>query len=332
MELMNQIDGSTTVLTILSLVSILVIYLQYKQVLLSPYSNLKPKTTATNTTTNPSSSKPKLARCRECSKLKPIAELKICSKCKIPMNQDQLDSNDLNFYYCDQKCQKSNWKTHKLICGNFKDLQRTSGNPADPLNPPISPPENLISKAYFEKRRAEIEVLLKEWSEFHKNLLIFAAIHGLDLIRNPLNSKQILLMISLKRTEADDESQKFTEIADDGQEDTSRTDLDKSNQKDDLIHRKFSVVHVGSLDGENFFNSNPGMLGALKEIENVRKRVKEKGGIGVAILLVRCGPIVQVFPVGLPSQADLDMVPRQKDWRAIFDQAIEAGVPWKPRT
>jgi hypothetical protein len=101
-------------------------------------------------------------------------------------------------------------------------------------------------------------------------------------------------MISLKRTEADDESQKFTEIADDGQEDTSRTDLDKSNQKDDLIHRKFSVVHVGSLDGENFFNSNPGMLGALKEIENVRKRVKEKGGIGVAILLVRCGPIVQV--------------------------------------
>jgi len=86
------------------------------------------------------------------------------------------------------------------------------------------------------------------------------------------------------------------------------------------------------LDTENFFSSNPGMSDALKEIESVRKRVKEKGGIGVAILLVRCGPIVQVFPVGLPSQADLDAVSRQTNWRAIFDQAIEAGVPWKPRS
>jgi len=324
MDFLDQIDRSNIVLTILSLISLLVIYLQYKNVLLSPYTNLKPKNAAPKPS---SSSKSTLARCRECSKLKPIAELKICSKCRIPSStsQDHGAAKDLNFYYCDHKCQKSNWKTHKLICGNFKDLERSSD---DPLNPHVAPPNNLISNAYFEKRRGEIEALLKKWSEFHRNLLIFAAIHALDLIRNPLNSKQILLMISLKLND-ENQSNKFTELTDNNDQENT---ANKEDQSQDLIHRKFSVVHVGSLDTENFFSSNPGMSDALKEIESVRKRVKEKGGIGVAILLVRCGPIVQVFPVGLPSQADLDAVPRQTNWRAIFDQAIEAGVPWKPRS
>lgn len=97
-------------------------------------------------------------------------------------------------------------------------------------------------------------------------------------------------MISLKLNE-EHQSNKLTELTDhDDQENTAH----KEDQSQDVIHRKFSVVHVGSLDAENFFSSNPGMLDALKEIESVRKRVKEKGGIGVAILLVRCGPIVQV--------------------------------------
>ncbi|KNE95599.1 hypothetical protein PSTG_11089 [Puccinia striiformis f. sp. tritici PST-78] len=329
MEFLNQIDISTVALSILSLISLLVIYLQYQNVLLSPYTNLKKKTSPNSapTSSSPPSSKEKFARCRECSKQSLISALKICSKCRISPSQQDRDPNDLNFYYCDHKCQKANWKTHKLICGNFKDLQQTTPDPSDPSNP--LPPHNLLGNAFFEKRRAEVEALLKKWCEFHKNLIIFAAIHGLDLIRNPQNSKQILLMISLASTD-EDGSEKFTEITDDEVKPESAAQ-NKNLNPEQSIHGKFSVAHVGSLDSANFFKSNPGMAGALKEIETVRQRVKEKGGIGVAILLVRCGPIVQVFPVGLPSQADLDAVPRQTNWRAIFDEAIKAGVAWKPR-
>ncbi|WAR54245.1 hypothetical protein PtB15_3B759 [Puccinia triticina] len=332
MEFWNQIDLSTVTLSILSLISILVIYLQYTKVLLSPYSNLKLKTSSTSSSASASSSQERFARCRECSKLKPISELKICSKCKIPPSPDQ-DTNDLNFYYCDQKCQKANWKTHKLICGNFKDLQPTSADPYAPVNPLHSPPtSNLLSHADFEKKRAEIESLLKKWCQFHKNVLIFAAIHGLDLIRNPPNSKLILLMISLTLNEKE-KTEKFTEITgEEDQEANTQKDLKpQDGAQDPMSSNLFSVAHVGTLDSTNFFKSNPGMSNALKEIEGVREKVKEKGGIGVAVLLVRCGPIVQVFPVGLPSQADLDAVPRQTNWRAIFNEAIKSGVPWKPR-
>jgi hypothetical protein len=120
--------------------------------------------------------------------------------------------------------------------------------------------------------------------------LIFAAIHGLDLIRNPHNSKLILLMISLTLNE-ENQSEKFTEITDDEDQDTAIKNPDGSQGS---IHSKFTVAHVGSLDSANFFNANVGMSNALKEIENVRTRVKEKGGLGVATLLIRCGPIVQV--------------------------------------
>ncbi|POW16602.1 hypothetical protein PSHT_06656 [Puccinia striiformis] len=198
------------------------------------------------------------------------------------------------FIICDHQCQKANWKTHKLICGNFKDLQQTTPDPSDPSNP--LPPHNLLGNAFFEKRRAEVEALLKK---------------------------------CLASTD-EDGSEKFTEITDDEVKPESAAQ-NKNLNPEQSIHGKFSVAHVGSLDSANFFKSNPGMAGALKEIETVRQRVKEKGGIGVAILLVRCGPIVQVFPVGLPSQADLDAVPRQTNWRAIFDEAIKAGVAWKPR-
>ncbi|KAA1110095.1 hypothetical protein PGT21_010208 [Puccinia graminis f. sp. tritici] len=332
MEFLNQIDRSTVALTILSFISLLVIYLQHKKILLSPYSNLKLKTStepssSTSSSNPPSSTEDKSARCRECSKLKLISELKICSKCKIPPTQNS-NTNDLNFYYCDQKCQRANWKTHKLICGNFKDLQPTSSDPYAALNPLNSPPTDLLSNAHFEKKRAEIEGLLKKWCEFHKNVLIFAAIHGLDLIRSPHNSKLILLMISLTLNE-ENQSEKFTEITDDEDQDTAIKNSDVSQGP---IHSKFTVAHVGSLDSANFFNANVGMSNAMKEIENVRTRVKEKGGLGVATLLIRCGPIVQVFPVGLPSQSDLDAVPRQTNWRAIFDEAIKSGIPWKPRS
>ncbi|KAA1074138.1 hypothetical protein PGTUg99_023853 [Puccinia graminis f. sp. tritici] len=227
-----------------------------------------------------------------------------------------------------EKCQRANWKTHKLICGNFKDLQPTSSDPYTALNPLHPPSTDLLSNAHFEKKRAEIEGLLKKWCEFHKNVLIFAAIHGLDLIRNPHNSKLILLMISLTLNE-ENQSEKFTEITDDEDQDKAIKNQDGSQGS---IHSKFTVAHVGSLDSANFFNANVGMSNAMKEIESVRTRVKEKGGLGVATLLIRCGPIVQVFPVGLPSQSDLDVVPRQTNWRAIFDEAIKSGIPWKPRS
>ncbi|WAR52398.1 hypothetical protein PtB15_1B840 [Puccinia triticina] len=254
MEFWNQIDLST--------------------VLLSPYSNLKLKTSSTSSSASASSSQERFARCRECSKLKPISELKICSKCKIPPTPDQ-DTNDLNFYYY---------------------LQPTSADPYAPVNPLHSPPtSNLLSHADFEKKRAEIESLLKKWCQFHKNVLIFAAIHGLDLIRNPPNSKLILLMISLTLNEKE-KTEKFTEITgEEDQETNTQKDLKpQDGAQDPMSSNLFSVAHVGTLDSTNFFKSNPGMSNALKEIEGVREKVKEKGGIGVAVLLVRCGPIVQV--------------------------------------
>ncbi|KAH9810853.1 hypothetical protein DFH28DRAFT_902042 [Melampsora americana] len=268
---LSSINSSTILLFIPTLTAILIAYLQYKQIINSPFKT----NPSLNSNSNSNSIK---GKCENCSKEKPIKELKTCSRCK--------STSNLNIYFCHQTCQKENWKSHKLNCGNFKNLLNLN----DDLPIGIS-------------TRNQLESKLGDWCEFHRHLLIFATIHALDIPKNPENSIQNLFLISIKYN---------------------------STSSSIPVHQTFSLDLFQVFHYKSFLELNPGMSSAFEEIESIRTKIKSKGGLGVAMLLVRCGPVVQVIPVGLPSQSDLNSVKREKDWKIQFETSIKAGLQLNP--
>lgn len=200
-------------------------------------------------------------------------------------------NSNLNIYFCDQTCQKQSWKSHKLNCGNFNNL----------LNINQTLPIGI-------KSREDLEHKLGQWCEFHRHLLIFATIHALDLPKTPSNSIQNLFLISIN----------------------FNNKSSSSSTRSIPVHETFSLDLHQVFHYKSFLEVNPGMRSAFEEIESIRTKIKSKGGLGVAMLLVRCGPVVQVIPVGLPSQSDLNSVQREKDWKTQFESSIKAGLQLNP--
>ncbi|CAH7678659.1 hypothetical protein BY996DRAFT_4579858 [Phakopsora pachyrhizi] len=219
--------------------------------------------------------------CSNCFKVKRTDELKRCSRCQ-------------SSFFCDLNCQKANWKSHRSICKDWNN---------------ILDKQNLFQQVLPNGlTRATVEKMLNRWCEFHKHLLIFATIHGLDLPRSPGNSLTTILLISL-RTENDDDG--YVENL--------------------PMNRLFEISNIGPFDLERFLNLNPGMSNVFERLTKFQEEVRLKGGLGVAMVLVTCGSVVQAIPVGLPSMSDLDTIKREKNWRDQFDQALESGIRWSPK-
>ncbi|EGG09121.1 uncharacterized protein MELLADRAFT_96392 [Melampsora larici-populina 98AG31] len=271
------INYSTILLFIPTLTAILIAYLQHKNLITSPFSQPKP-----STKTKPNQIEKAKAKCENCLNEKPIQELKTCSRCK--------EISNLSIYFCNQSCQRSNWKSHKLNCGQLKNLLKVNENLPDGIS-----------------SRDQLEHLLGNWCEFHRHLLIFSTIQALEIPKHPLNSLQNLFLISIN------------------------FNPNQTNQtKEDEIHSRFSLDFFQVLHSKSFLEINPAMNSAFEEIDSIRFKIKQKGGTGVAMLLVRCGPVVQVIPVGLPSQNDLNSVKYEKDWKVQFENSIKAGIKLNP--
>lgn len=382
-QLFNSIDPSTILLTILTLISLTVIYLQHKNILLSPYSSsIEPsqKQNQTDRKKSPESrmfnpfpsqdhgfdhpSGPKWARCRHCSRSKPIASLKMCSRCKLPsaaqkapippasspedppvrsdsthVDPPREPTPDFNVYYCDQTCQRSNWKSHKLVCGQFKDLRST-----------LSPAPTQRSRSHRLSIRDFItwddgQAWMKEWSEFHKNLLIFTTIQALDLIRCPQNSITLVNVINLEINKAhprvirlvssslEPEDRKMFELSDEVQKIQDRIPRPpglggSDDDQDSKIYDVFRVTHFGPVEALNLSRTNHQMFNITTSLDRLRMDVRLKGGMGVASLFVCHERVFRHIPIVLPSQADLDAVPRHPNWRELFDEAIKSGISW----
>ncbi|MBW0477482.1 hypothetical protein O181_017197 [Austropuccinia psidii MF-1] len=311
----QELNFATFLLIILILISSLIIFYENSNINLKKLLLIFKKSNNGDTQKQEKKIKIKKLKCNHCQKLKLISELKVCSNCKksstsnrsrLINNQNQEkfqedhDQDELIGYFCDEICQKLNWNSHKLICGNWKNLNQFI--------------PNQLPSGFND--RSQVEKALKKWCDFYKNLLIFVTIHGLDLIRNPINSTKMILMVSLKSLL--------------NQKDKSQTQNQPALQNDDELDiiKTFSLDHLGSLDLQTFSKSNPGLNQAFDELNRIRANILQKGGMGAAMLIVGCGPIVQVIPVGLPSRDDLEKVPRQKDWKTQFETAIKAGVKW----
>ncbi|KAG0149162.1 hypothetical protein CROQUDRAFT_653983 [Cronartium quercuum f. sp. fusiforme G11] len=267
--LTNSFDSSTFLLLFPTALAILFVYLNQKRIVRSPFDNQIKKDSLND-------------KCSNCFKIKSIKQLKSCSRCKT--------QNNLTIYFCDEKCQKENWKTHKFKCGNQNWIE------PKPIQDHL--PDGLS--------RIELEQKLGKWCEFNRHILIYSTIQALDLIKNPQNSKLNLFLVSINHQ------------------------LPKQINSNQPIHQTFSLDQFSPINLLAFNKSNPGMKSALDEMEKIRQNIIIKGGLGVAMLLVRCGPVVQVIPVGLPSQDDLNSVKRDKEWKSKFEETIKSGIQLKP--
>lgn len=104
-EPFHQLQPSMFLLILPTLSAILIVYLQYLRWIPTPFLKSISKPNPIPTT----------AHCSHCQTLKPIHLFKICSRCQ--------SLTSTSTYFCDQVCQKSNWKTHKLTCGTWNQPQ-----------------------------------------------------------------------------------------------------------------------------------------------------------------------------------------------------------------
>lgn len=99
-------------------------------------------------------------------------------------------------------------------------------------------------------------------------MLIFVTIQALSLATHPSNSTSLLLLVSLV--------------------------FKPPPSPSTPVHTLFELEDASPLDAARFRAMNPGMGTAFVELERMRGEAKSKGAEGVALLLVRCGAVVQV--------------------------------------
>ncbi|KDR68154.1 hypothetical protein GALMADRAFT_28183, partial [Galerina marginata CBS 339.88] len=136
---------------------------------------------------------------------------------------------------------------------------------------------------------------LRKFSSAHLSLLEWAGFQALQLKRIPANIRQNALLIKMSYRKQVDSNSQFSI--------TSTDVVPRSYFHDPLI---------------------------IADIQRREERCRQKGGIGILLIIVQCGTTAQVIPVeiGHPAKISWDFC---DDWNQVLSQFVESGrTDFKP--
>ncbi|EPQ50921.1 hypothetical protein GLOTRDRAFT_118255 [Gloeophyllum trabeum ATCC 11539] len=232
-------------------------------------------------------------QCQHCYKPEspPAFKLLSCSSCH-------------RAHYCNKECQKNDWPKHKVLCKVNTETRsrlkedRRKGEVGLPLGS-VSLDANTI------------ESKLKLFLQIHKAGLCWAFIQALELRDHPSRIDTHLLYVHLEPT--------FT--------------AKPSSSADPAKLFRLSSTMLSTYDETfDYLASDPAVIRRMgpvhEQIAAIRAEsaaLKAKGGMGIGVELIACGPMMHVMPVGLPD-GDLEGVDLRKDWESVLAGTFERGL------